>query len=113
VRAASSIETGDRQDPTLQHGLRFDYRLLAVLTVIAVYGLIVLGGTVRATGSGTACPDWPLCHGRVVPPFETKVMIEYAHRLVASAVGFMILGTVIWVGAGTARTDSSHAAALR
>ena len=96
MKAASSIEAGERRDLTLQGGLRFDYRFLAVMTVIAVYGLIVLGGTVRATDSGTACPDWPLCHGRVVPPFETKVMIEYAHRLVASAVGFMILGTVIW-----------------
>jgi len=69
---------------------------LAVLTAVAVYALIVIGGTVRSTDSGTACPDWPLCHGRVIPPFETKVMIEYTHRVVASVVGFMILGTVVW-----------------
>ena len=76
--------------------VRLDYRWLAVITAVAVWGLIVLGGTVRATDSGTACPDWPLCHGRVVPPAETKVMIEYSHRVVASVVGFMILGTVAW-----------------
>jgi heme A synthase len=64
--------------------------------VLVTYGLIVLGGTVRATDSGTACPDWPLCHGQVVPPFDTHVMIEYSHRLVASLVGFLILATVIW-----------------
>jgi heme A synthase len=69
---------------------------LALFTVVATYGLIVLGGTVRATDSGTACPDWPLCHGQVVPPFETNVMIEYSHRLVASVVGFLIIGTVVW-----------------
>jgi heme A synthase len=69
---------------------------LAALTVVVTYALVVLGGTVRATDSGTACPDWPLCHGQVVPPFETNVMIEWSHRLVASLVGFLILGTVVW-----------------
>jgi len=64
--------------------------------VVATYGLIVLGGVVRSTGSGTACPDWPLCKGEVVPPFETKVMIEYTHRVVASLVGVIIAATVLW-----------------
>ncbi|MEX0682983.1 MAG: COX15/CtaA family protein [Dehalococcoidia bacterium] len=78
----------------------FDLRILGIATVIATYGLIVLGGTVRATGSGTACPDWPLCHGNVIPPAETKVLIEFSHRLVASIVGFMILGVVVQVWRG-------------
>jgi heme A synthase len=29
-----------------------------------------------------------------VPPVETKVMIEYSHRVVASVVGFLILALV-------------------
>ncbi len=77
-------------------GWRFEFRHLALLAVVATYGLIVLGGVVRSTGSGTACPDWPLCKGEVVPPFETKVMIEYAHRVVASLVGLIIAATVVW-----------------
>jgi heme A synthase len=64
----------------------------ALITVIATYALIVIGGVVRSTDSGTACPDWPLCHGEVIPPAEVKVWIEFTHRLVASVVGFMILG---------------------
>lgn len=86
-------ERGDsRAFARLRSNLRF--RHLALLSVLCTYGLVVLGGVVRATDSGTACPDWPLCHGRVIPPLETKVLIEFSHRLVASVVGFMILGTV-------------------
>lgn len=98
-----STALGGRRDgaPIREYAAAFfDLRILGVVTVLATYGLIVLGGTVRATGSGTACPDWPLCHGNVIPPAETKVLIEFSHRLVASIVGFMILGVVVQVWRG-------------
>jgi heme A synthase len=75
---------------------RIQFEYFAALTILLTYGLIVLGGTVRATGSGTACPDWPLCHGRVLPRIEEHVLIEWSHRLVASIVGLFIIAMVIW-----------------
>ena len=96
MKAASTLESGPRGTTLASLRGAIEYRYFAILTAIVTYGLIVLGGTVRSTGSGTACPDWPLCHGKVVPQFEYHVMIEYSHRLVASLVGFLILGMMIW-----------------
>ena len=69
------------------------FRIFAVTTAVAAYLLVLLGGLVRITGAGLACPDWPLCHGRLVPPFEGLVLIEYGHRLLAASVSAMVLAT--------------------
>jgi heme A synthase len=96
MQKASVVRVARRQESetVLRSRLHFEY--FAVLTVLLTYGLIVLGGTVRATNSGTACPDWPLCHGRVLPRIEEHILIEYSHRLVASIVGLLIIAMVIW-----------------
>lgn len=72
-------------------------KVISLLTVLSVFALIVLGGVVRVTGSGLGCPDWPLCHGNILPPLELTAIIEYTHRLVASA----IVGPLILVTCGT------------
>jgi cytochrome c oxidase assembly protein subunit 15 len=70
---------------------------LGLLTSLCVFGLIVLGSIVRTTGSGLACPDWPLCHGRLIPPLQFNVLIEWGHRAVALAVSLLVFATAIWV----------------
>jgi cytochrome c oxidase assembly protein subunit 15 len=70
---------------------------LALTTVILMFGLIILGSIVRTTGSGLACPDWPLCQGRLIPPLQFNVLVEWFHRLVALLVSVMLFVTVVWV----------------
>jgi len=64
----------------------------AAALAIAAWALIVIGALVRAHGAGLSCPDWPLCHGQVVPDFDARIALEWGHRLMA---GTLSLGVAL------------------
>ncbi|MFQ5908506.1 MAG: heme A synthase [Thermoplasmata archaeon] len=70
----------------------------ALATLLAAYATVVLGGYVSNIGAGLACPDWPTCHGQLVPPLDDPaVLAEYVHRLAAVLAGVFALVTLVLV----------------
>ncbi len=80
------------------------YRKESYFLVVGVYLLMVLGGYVKSIGAGLACPDWPLCYGKLIPDgehwfygsernlstFNWGLWSEFTHRLVALIVVLII-----------------------
>jgi heme A synthase len=71
------------------------FRALSLAAAIGAFLLAVLGSWVRINGAGMTCPDWPLCHGVLIPSLANGVIFEWSHRLVAFVEGFLILGALI------------------
>ncbi len=77
------------------------YRLLALLTCIGMFLVLIAGVMVTNTESEAGCgTDWPLCNGKLVPAYTLESMVEYSHRLISGAVGLLVgaafLVTVLW-----------------
>jgi heme A synthase len=87
----------------------------AQLLALATFILLLVGGLVHGTGSGLACPDWPLCFGSAFPEMKGHVLYEHSHRLVAGTVALLtvLLAVAIWVSRRRSSAENDrHLASL-
>lgn len=71
---------------------RFYTILSAMILINLLYGPLV-----RATDSGLACPDWPLCHGKFVPEFTFQIFMEVGHRYYSGVLGILVGIGFLWI----------------
>jgi cytochrome c oxidase assembly protein subunit 15 len=77
-------------------------RILTWLTVFGTYLMLIMGSIVTITESGQGCGNsWPVCKGQLIPEnVSIATVIEYSHRIVSGAVGFLILLLAVWCWIG-------------
>jgi len=73
-------------------------KLLACATLV----LVAAGGMVTSTSAGLSVPDWPTTYGYSMFSFPLRNMVggilyEHGHRLIASTVGFLTIGLVVFL----------------
>jgi len=65
--------------------------MLSKVTIGLFFFLLVWGNIVAGLKAGLACPDWPLCHGKVVPPFRWDIYVEFSHRVLGGVAGIFLV----------------------
>ena len=82
-------ETDDYRDADAER--RLVWRAGLVVAGL-VFAQSVVGALVRHTDAGMACPDVPLCLGRVIPPLEyPTVLLHFLHRVLGIVVAAVTL----------------------
>jgi heme A synthase len=71
------------------------FRAFSLAAAIAAFALAFLGSWIRINGAGMTCPDWPTCHGVLVPVLQGGVVLEWTHRVIAGVEGFLLLGAIV------------------
>lgn len=75
--------------------------------------VILLGATVRATGSGAGCGrSWPSCQGELVPALEGATAIEFTHRAFSGIALLAVAVLVVMAFRAFPSGSSSRKAAI-
>ncbi len=79
-----------------------------LLVAISTFILLVAGALVTSNAAGLATADWPLTEGKFLPKVESlgihsgvnmvgNLFWEHGHRMVATTVGLLTIGLVIYL----------------
>lgn len=65
--------------------------MIGKIALFLLFILLVWGNMVSGLQAGLACPDWPLCYGKVVPPFRWDIYMEFMHRVIGGITSLFIV----------------------
>jgi heme a synthase len=71
-------------------------RRFSVAVAVCAFLLVVAGGLVTSNDAGLSIPDWPLAWGKLIPPLEGGIRLEFGHRLLALTVAILGIVLAIW-----------------
>ena len=69
----------------------------AILVACATFCLIIAGALVTSHDAGLATSDWPLSNGQFFPKMVGNLFWEHGHRMVATTVGLLTIGLLIYI----------------
>jgi len=69
----------------------------AIFVACATFFLIIAGALVTSHDAGLATPDWPLSNGQFFPKMVGNLFWEHGHRMVATTVGLLTIGLMIYI----------------
>ena len=69
----------------------------AILVACATFFLIIAGALVTSNDAGLATEDWPLSNGQFFPEMVGNLFWEHGHRMVATTVGMLTIGLMIYI----------------
>ena len=92
LTAMLALTRRDRDDHRGQDAARRLVRRAGLRVSGLVFAQSVVGALVRHADAGMACPDVPLCLGRVIPPLEyPMVQLHFLHRVLGLATAAVAL----------------------
>jgi cytochrome c oxidase assembly protein subunit 15 len=81
------------------------FRRVALGAVGVLILIVATGATVRLTGSGLGCPEWPTCTTKHALPQSYHSYIEFSNRVVSAITVFTTLALAVsaWLTRGLSR----------
>jgi cytochrome c oxidase assembly protein subunit 15 len=90
------------------------FRRIAFAAVGVLIVIVASGATVRLTGSGLGCPEWPTCTTQHALPQTYHSYIEFSNRVVSAVTIFTTLALAVaaWLTRGLGRRGRRLATAV-
>ncbi len=71
------------------------FRRLSYAALAALFLIVVSGATVRLTGSGLGCENWPRCGDTFLPAQDFHALVEFGNRVVGLLVGLVAVAAAL------------------